>query len=198
MIEEEAYKDAIKKHEADAKLKLFLAKAEELRKYPGMTKVFWSRTVGMNKVSHYVLIVGDHKYELRDAGGQRRKSDIAYATRLYVPPDDLSIFRRYSVYLIGWTNFTHEQINSICQRHAQEWRYSYLRSKIRGRGGNCQHFLRVVGDEIIADKAHRAMAWDWFRFDRISVAQQWELANLNLAKQERMQELQVNHVYCDL
>jgi hypothetical protein len=58
----------------------FMDESKELEMYPDMHKVFWSRPAGIDKVSHYVLLVNGHKYELKDVSEARDRSCVRYRT----------------------------------------------------------------------------------------------------------------------
>lgn len=58
----------------------FMDESKELEMYPDMHKVYWSRPTGIDKVSHYVLLVNGHKYELKDVSEARDRSRVRYRT----------------------------------------------------------------------------------------------------------------------
>jgi hypothetical protein len=60
--------------------KLLVEESKELGLHPNMHKVFWSRRAGIDKVSHYVLLINGHKYELKDVSEARDRSSIRYRT----------------------------------------------------------------------------------------------------------------------
>lgn len=154
---------------------------EELTLHPEQHKVFWSRPMGIDKVSHYVLIVNGQKYELRDVSERRDRSRIEYrtakvafapprrhATVLSEPENPTSTRGVYDLLLIGWTAMTHQQIDAICSQVDRKWKYSIGFGG--ANSGNCQHFVRKVADEIIP-KNRRAANWEWFRNDRMGPIQ---------------------------
>lgn len=167
---------------------------EQLTQHPGYNKVFWSRPEGIDKASHYVLIVGAYKYELRDISPAKDRSQVRYCASEIVCQHDgchralLSAPSKpdesawYDILLVGWTRLSHEDIDRICSDLGRKWKYRLF---WRGRnGGNCQHFLRAVGEQIIAPSM-RASNWDWFRHDRmgpVQYAQEWSMIQ---ARQDR-------------
>lgn len=170
----------------------------ELKLFPEMHKVFWSRPASLDKVSHYVLLVNGHKYELRDVSAERDRSLIKYRTAKvnYSVPNRHTAWVKevtdelrggvYDLLLIGWTSLTHDQIDSICKEADKTWRY---RLYWRGRqSGNCQHFVRVIADQVMSRK-HRASNWGWFRYDRMGDIQlAAEQSAIELERQAREHE----------
>jgi len=161
---------------------------EESALHPGLHKVWFSRPIGLDKGTHYVLIVDNRKYELRNkknvvyntkrvevlplAKTHRNISDTEgyigrYARSVRNLETDTEVSGRpgeetYNVILIGWTRNTHEEIDHLCKEHIDGWHYR-LALKTR-KGGNCQHFIRQIADAIVPENC-RASAWSYFRND---------------------------------
>ncbi|KAJ6442947.1 hypothetical protein O9K51_04126 [Purpureocillium lavendulum] len=183
----------------------------ELEMHSEWHQVFWSRPIGIDKVSHYVLIVNGHKYELRDVSRRHDRSQIRYRTAgvafdrlgghaavLSEPGNPAQPLGVYNLLLIGWTTMSHEQIHGVCRQVDRKWKYSF------GFGGtssgNCQHFTRKVADEILP-KDFRASNWDWFRHDKMGPIQALQdilVQQAELLEQERRDHDQGSLPFHDL
>ncbi|KAL3465245.1 hypothetical protein BJX64DRAFT_275342 [Aspergillus heterothallicus] len=156
-----------------------------------MQQVWFSRPEGLDKRNHYVLIIGGSKYELRNKHKPRYNTDSIevrhidsqryqsrvrivrepHLCRLRNPRTNEDYDDRYNVFLIGWTNKAHVQIDAICKKTISNWRYRTIYQT--NRGGNCQHFVRSVAEQIIAPE-YRASAWPYFRNDVYGPIQKWQ------------------------
>ena len=155
---------------------------EQARRNQHKNKVYWSRPEGLDTITHYVLIINGQKYELRDVSENHDGRRIRYRTSpismtnitrnscfLYDPerPDER---RQYSVYLIGWTTLSHEEIDSVCEALNENWQYQWIRLAESAQAGNCQHFLREVADQII-EQGSFTRDWGWFLHNQIGPEQ---------------------------
>ncbi|KAK3613337.1 hypothetical protein LTR22_028192, partial [Elasticomyces elasticus] len=158
---------------------------------------WFSRPIGLDKGTHYVLIVNNRKYELRNkknvkyntkrvevlplAQEQPNISDTEryigrYASSIRNLETNAKVPKRpgeeaYNVILIGWTRNTEEEIDQLCKYNIKEWHYRLaLRSK---KGGNCQHFIRQIADVIVPGDC-TASAWPYFRNDEYGPIQKFE------------------------
>jgi hypothetical protein len=184
----EIAKSEIRRREREQRVeRVWVAEEREMQMFPEMHKVFWSRPADIDKVSHYVLLVNGRKYELRDVSSKHDRSAIQYRTsevQYDIPSRHAAWLRElggqsrgglYDLLLIGWTSLSHEQIDKICSEAGMTWKY---RLYWRGwNAGNCQHFVRVVADQVIP-RRYQASNWGWFRYDRMGVIQ--------LAQEENM------------
>jgi hypothetical protein len=115
-------------------------------------------------LKHYVLVVRDHKYELRkDDESGRYFINIAPfdITREHMSrnprwePFFMSVrlgkYRHtYGHRLFGWTSFSDSEITAVCEQHAEKAvQYNLITN-------NCQTFARTVGKIITVDDEHRA------------------------------------------
>ncbi|KAH7093414.1 hypothetical protein FB567DRAFT_173916 [Paraphoma chrysanthemicola] len=179
--------------------KAFMDESKELGMHPDMHKVYWSRPAGIDKVSHYVLLVNGHKYELRDVSEARDRSCVRYRTAEVEYNEPVKHMARvrdlnsanagaiFELLLIGWTTFTHEEINRICDQAGDKWTYTRV-FRLGSNTGNCQHFVRKVAEELIVKK-YRATNWGWFRHDRMGPIQLAQRAAIDQAQRAEDHQL---------
>lgn len=109
--------------------------------------------------THYVLIVGDHKYELRGVSAWRDRSQIQYSaseaivqpqglhSAFLTTPDRPSQDVRYDLLLIRWMDQSHEQIDRIFSELGGKGKNRmFLRV---GKVGNRQHFPGTVREQFV-------------------------------------------------
>ncbi|KAI9932616.1 hypothetical protein MW887_008863 [Aspergillus wentii] len=149
---------------------------DELSMHLDMEPVWFSRPLGLDQGKHYVLVVNNQKYELRNRQHVRYNTDpinfedcseeelpvgqsYGHTWRLRNTRTDADT-GLFDVLLIGWTNATHEEIDRFCKELIEGWKYRLvLRTK---KGGNCQHFIQAIANSIIPTEC-RALAWSWFQ-----------------------------------
>ncbi|MCJ1334518.1 hypothetical protein MMC10_011230 [Thelotrema lepadinum] len=125
------------------------------------SRVWFSRHIERGRFKHWILIIKDVKYELR----QNHSSKDFYVN---VAPCPLDLERRnaaikkvkfpeydgHYVCLIGWTRKQHDELQSIAKEVGNDWDYSRIKN-------NCQHYLQRFSDRIL--ETEKAADYSWFR-----------------------------------
>ena len=121
--------------------------------------VWFSRHIEHGRWKHWILIIDDVKYELR-------QNHVTKGYHVNVAPCPLDHERRQAaiakkhfpeydghyVCLIGWTRKSRSQIEDIA-RQEEPWDYHRFTN-------NCQHFLRLLADQIL--EKDKAADYQWF------------------------------------
>ena len=125
------------------------------------SKVWFSRHIQRGRFKHWILIIDDVKYELR----QNNTTKAYYVNIASCPLDaerrnaalEKVKFPEYDghyVCLIGWTRRTQEELQSIAHQVGDNWDYSRMTN-------NCQHYLQLFSDRILENE--KAADYSWFR-----------------------------------
>lgn len=134
-------------------------------------QVWFSRYIYNGRLRHWVLMTHGNKYELRRSenvgkeSGEERSGESEFT--YHVSPFTIDEEKRkaalaesslpdvdgFYVCLIGWTTKTKEEVDLACKSLAQQFGEYHLLWK------NCQHFLRMLADQIIVTKA---IDFPWF------------------------------------
>lgn len=124
------------------------------------SNVWFSRHIQRGRFNHWILIINDTKYELR----QNKQDDQFYVN---VAACELDHERReaalhkqgfpeydgHYVCLIGWTQKSKDEITRIAQQVGRGCDYSKFTN-------NCQHYLRLLADQILVHE--KAADYPWF------------------------------------
>ncbi|KAH7096073.1 hypothetical protein FB567DRAFT_48644 [Paraphoma chrysanthemicola] len=153
------------------------AEQEELSRHPEMQNVFLSRPVGLDKKTHYVLVIGDRKYELRLHGGdqnpnvekEKDEPELRYNTDLVAihtcepkarerPLDTIHKRRLFNpktqVYAkndfdVLLVGWTTATAEEIDHICTNTMgKWVYRHFLNTSTSGNCQNFVRIVADQI--------------------------------------------------
>ena len=122
-------------------------------------QVWFSRYIHNGRLKHWVLMTHSNKYELRRS--ENVGDDTALKFTYHVAPFTIDEEKRnaalaenglpdvdgFYVCLIGWTTKTKEEVDLACKSVSEQFGDYNLLWK------NCQHFLRMLADRIIAAKA---------------------------------------------
>jgi hypothetical protein len=157
------------------------------------SQVWFSRPAGIDSNAHFVLVINGHKYELRlnrsfkkpyyytapatSIDISKRKVYLERAAQVF----DAEHLKLYNVYLIGWTDMKHEEIDAVCREVIRGWTYHRIWIGPGKRRGNCQSYVRRVAERIIP-KDKRAQDWRWFANSQYGVTEMeaaQELDNAN-------------------
>ena len=125
------------------------------------SRVWFSRHIERGRFKHWILIINDIKYELR-------QNHATKAFHVNIAPCPLDVERRnaalekvkfpeydgHYVCLIGWTHKNQEELQSIAKEVGDDWDYSRIRN-------NCQHYLQRLSDRILV--VEKAADYSWFR-----------------------------------
>jgi len=134
-------------------------------------QVWFSRYIYNGRLKHWVLMTHGNKYELRRSenvgqnGGEERQGEMEFT--YHVTPFTIDEEKRkaalaesslpdvdgFYVCLIGWTTKTTEEVDSACRSVFQSFGTYHLLWK------NCQDFLRMLAEQILATKA---ADYPWF------------------------------------
>lgn len=134
-------------------------------------QVWFSRRIFNGRLTHWVLITHGNKYELRrtekieEASREERAGEQEFT--YYVSPFTIDEEKRnaslaesklpdvdgFYVCLIGWTTKSKEEVDRACKSVLQEFGEYNLLWK------NCQHFLRMLAEQIVDIKASD---YTWF------------------------------------
>ena len=135
-------------------------------------QVWFSRYILNGRLRHWVLMTHGNKYELRRAEnvdgehGQEQAGEQEFT--YHVTPFTIDEEKRnvalletnlpdvdgFYVCLIGWTTKTKGEVDAACKSVFQQFGEYHLLWK------NCQHFLRMLGEQIIVAKA---ADYPWFQ-----------------------------------
>jgi len=155
--------------------------AEELIKDRG-SQVWFGRPVGSSSFVHLVIIVDGQKYELRmNHDDKKPYFNTAPATKLDIK--ELVVYlehtpqiwdsehnKLFSVYLIGWTNKSHEDIDAICREMIEGWKYHRYLFGLGKKSGDFRECLRLLAYQIIP-RDRRALDWAWFERGEYSMTE---------------------------
>ena len=122
-------------------------------------QIWFSRYIHNGRLRHWVLIVHNNKYELRRS--ENVGDETALKFTYHVAPFTIDDEKRkaalaenalpdvdgFYVCLIGWTTKTKEEVDLACKSVSQQFGEYNLLWK------NCQHFLRMLADQILVTKA---------------------------------------------
>ena len=122
-------------------------------------QVWFSRYIHNGRLRHWVLMAHGNKYELRRS--ENVGDETALKFTYHVAPFTIDEEKRkaalaenglpdvdgFYVCLIGWTTKTKEEVDLACKSVSQQFGEYNLLWK------NCQHFLRMLADQIIVTKA---------------------------------------------
>ena len=134
-------------------------------------QVWFSRYIYNGRLKHWVLMTHGNKYELRRSenvgqnNGEERQGEMEFT--YHVTPFTIDEEKRkaalaesslpdvdgFYVCLIGWTTKTKEEVDSACRSVFQSFGTYHLLWK------NCQDFLRMLAEQILATKA---ADYPWF------------------------------------
>ncbi|KAL6722200.1 hypothetical protein ACLMJK_001307 [Lecanora helva] len=134
-------------------------------------QVWFSRYINNGRLRHWVLMTHGNKYELRRTENVQRQTGEERAGEqeftYHVSPFTVDEEKRqaalaesslpevdgFYVCLIGWTTKSKEEVDSACRSVLQQFgKYNLLWK-------NCQDFLRMLAEQIIASKA---ADYSWF------------------------------------
>ena len=125
------------------------------------SRVWFSRHIERGRFHHWILIINDVKYELRQ--NKATKSYFVNIASCVVDEErrkaalEFSKFPEYDghyVCLIGWTRKGSDDLQSIAHQVGDDWDYSKMTN-------NCQHFLQLFSDRIL--ESDKAADYAWFR-----------------------------------
>lgn len=158
---EEEYMRQLRLKDARLATEVEKRKKEEGDTTPG-THVWFSRYVKNGRFKHWVLGIGNTKYELR-----RDKDDKHYYHNINrewsINKEKLEASRAtikkpvvdgYYLCVIGWTTMTSDELDATCEEVMKQFGTYHL------LWNNCQDFVQQFADRIIVKKA---LDWDWFR-----------------------------------
>lgn len=150
-----------------------------LREEGDITKgqqVWFSRYVYNGRLRHWIVITHGNKYELRRSENvgqeneteeeEERPGELKFT--YHVTPSTIDEVKRkaamaesslpdvdgFYVCLIGWTNKTKDEVDLACRSVFQSFGEYHLLWK------NCQHFLRMLAEQILVAKA---ADYPWFQ-----------------------------------
>ena len=122
-------------------------------------QVWFSRYIHNGRLRHWVLMTHGNKYELRRGDNVGDQTELKFT--YHVAPFTIDEEKRkaalaesglpdvdgFYVCLIGWTTKTKEEVDLACKSVSQQFGEYNLLWK------NCQHFLRMLADQILVTKA---------------------------------------------
>ena len=134
-------------------------------------QVWFSRYIYNGRLRHWVLMTHGNKYELRrsenigEEGGEERAGEQKFT--YHVSPFTIDEEKRkaalaenslpdvdgFYVCLIGWTKKTKEEVDQACTSVFEKF------GKYQLVWNNCQHFLKMLADQILVAKA---ADFSWF------------------------------------
>lgn len=135
-------------------------------------QVWFSRYIYNGRLRHWVLMTHGNKYELRlgeNVGKESGEEPPGESKFTYhMTPFTIEEEKRkaalaesslpdvdgFYVCLIGWTTKTKDEVDLACRSASQSFGEYHLLWK------NCQHFLRILADQILATKA---ADYPWFK-----------------------------------
>ena len=135
-------------------------------------QVWFSRYIHNGRLRHWVLMTHGNKYELRrsdnvgEGVGEEGRGELKFT--YHVTPFTIDEEKRkaalaesslpdvdgFYVCLIGWTTKTKDEVDPVCRSVFESFGEYNLLWK------NCQHFLRMLAEQLLAAKA---ADFDWFK-----------------------------------
>jgi len=123
--------------------------------------VWFSRHIGQGRWKHWIIIIEDVKYELRqnhETGEfyvniarcllDHERREAARTKKLFPEYDN------YHVCLIGWTRMKPTELETSAREVGEGWDYNKITN-------NCQHYLKLFADKILVEE--KAVDYPWFQ-----------------------------------